>query len=231
MQEIRVKLWDLPIRLFHWLLVALVALAFVSGLSGGSLMVWHGRIGLAILGLLVFRIVWGFIGSTHARFAQFVRGPSTILAYLRGRWQGIGHNPLGALSVLTLLGLLLFQSLSGLIATDDIAFRGPLQAVVSNDTSDWFTGLHRQTIWLIGGLVGLHIAATLFYTLVRKDNLVKPMLSGYKWVRDPMPASVSATGGGPLAFLVALVCALLAVWIADGGLLAPPPPSAPLPNW
>ena len=104
MQQQLIRLWDLPTRLFHWLLAALVTAAFVTGLTGGNAMVWHGRLGLLILGLLTFRLVWGLVGSTYARFVQFVPGPKTMLTYLRGGWQGMGHNPLGALSVLALLG-------------------------------------------------------------------------------------------------------------------------------
>ncbi len=232
MQNKRIKLWDLPTRLTHWLLFLAVAGAFATGLIGGNLMVWHGRLGLAIIGLLAFRLIWGLIGSTYARFSQFVRGPEAIVAYLRGRWHGVGHNPLGALSVLALLGLLLFQTLSGLVANDDIAFKGPLHALVSADTSAWLTGLHRQAIWLIGILVALHIAAMLFYKFVHRDDLIRPMLTGYKEVTDP--AIQSASGGGILALLIALGVAVLVVWIADGGLLPPPPPPPPpgsVPSW
>ncbi|WP_346014643.1 cytochrome b/b6 domain-containing protein, partial [Thiocystis violacea] len=218
----RIKLWDLPTRIHHWLLAVLVALAFATGLTGGNWMVWHGRIGLAILGLLTFRLAWGLVGSTYARFSQFVRGPGSIVAYLRGRWHGVGHNPLGALSVLALLGLLLTQSLLGLFATDDIAFKGPLYAAVSMDTADWAARLHRQLIWVVGALVILHICATLFYTLIRKDNMIRPMVSGYKTLSDS--AAASATGGGLIAFLFAFALAAAAVWVADGGLLPPPPP-------
>ena len=232
MQKNLIRLWDFPTRIVHWMLFLLAAAAFFTGLSGGNLMVWHGRLGLAILGLLTFRLVWGLIGSTYARFSQFVRGPATILAYLRGQWHGVGHNPLGALSVLALLGLLLFQTLSGLVANDDIAFKGPLSAVVPAQTSAWLTGLHRQTIWIIGALVGLHVCAILFYTFVRRDNLIQPMLNGRKGVTDP--AVASAVGGGPLALILAVALAALAVWIANGGLLPPPPPPplpGSLPNW
>lgn len=232
MQEHRITLWDLPTRLVHWSLVVLVALAFLTGLTGGAWIDWHGWIGLAILGLLVFRLVWGVVGSTYARFSQFVRGPQTILSYLRGRWHGMGHNPLGALSVLALLGLLLLQSLSGLFATDDIAFAGPLKSWVSSETSLWLSGLHRQAIWLLGGMIVLHVLATLFYTWVRRDNLIRPMLVGYKLTREPL--AYSARGGGPLALLLALVIAAGAVWIAQGGLLPPPPPPPPaesVPDW
>lgn len=232
MTEKRIQLWDIPTRLFHWLLVLLVSLAFATGLTGGNLMVWHGRLGLMILGLLIFRLIWGMIGSTYARFSHFVRGPTTILAYLRGHWHGLGHNPLGALSVLALLGLLLFQTLTGLVATDDIAFKGPLNALVTADTSDQITRLHRQAVWFLGGLIGLHLAATLFYTIVRKDNLIKPMLTGIKVATNA--DARSASGGGLMSFLIALAVAAGVTWIASGGLLAPPsppPPPGSVPSW
>lgn len=228
----RIKLWDLPTRLHHWLLAVLVALAFATGLTGGNWMTWHGRIGLAILGLLAFRLVWGFVGSTYARFGQFVRGPGSAIDYVRGRWHGVGHNPLGAFSVLALLALFLAQSLLGLVATDDIAFKGPLYSIVSMDTADWASRLHRQMIWVLGALVILHICAALFYTFVRKDNMIRPMVTGYKTVEDG--SAVSAAGGGIIPFLVALAVAAVVVWIANGGLLPPPPPPPPagtVPSW
>jgi cytochrome b len=228
----RILIWDLPTRLFHWLLVALIAAAFLTGLQGGNLMVWHGRIGLLILGLLAFRLAWGLMGSTYARFSQFVRGPSSVLAYLRGEWHGVGHSPLAALSVLALLAVLAFQALSGLAANDDIAFRGPLYALVSKGTSDWLTGLHRQNIWLIGALIGLHIAAVLFYTYIRKDDLIRPMISGRKDV--PLQTARGALGGGWIALAAALCIAAAAVWIGNGGLIPPPPPPPPpgaIPTW
>ncbi|MGQ9660632.1 MAG: cytochrome b/b6 domain-containing protein [Thermochromatium sp.] len=232
LQEHRIKLWDLPTRLFHWSLVLLVTLAFATGLAGGHWIDWHGQIGLAIFGLLVFRLVWGFVGSTYARFSQFVRGPRTLAAYLRGRWHGVGHNPLGAISILVLLTLLLFQSLTGLFATDDIAFSGPLKPLISSDTSVWISSLHRRMIWVIGGFIFLHVLATLFHTWVRGDNLIRPMITGYKMTREPL--AYSAEGGGPLALVLALTIAASAVWIADGGLLPPPPPPPPsgmVPDW
>ncbi|NMG49564.1 cytochrome B, partial [Azoarcus communis] len=214
-----VRVWDLPTRLFHWLLVVLMIGVFVTGLEGGNLIVWHGRLGVAIAGLLAFRLVWGFVGSTYARFAHFVPGPGRIRAYLKGEWEGLGHNPLGALSVLALLAVATFQVVSGLMSNDDIAFEGPLYALVSKDTSDWLTGLHRLNIWLIGALVALHVAAILFYVHVKKDNLVKPMITGVKAVEDP--AAQAAKGGGLVAFIIALVFASGTVWAATGGLLSP----------
>lgn len=228
MQNKMIRLWDLPTRLFHWLLTAAVVAAFLTGLEGGNWMVWHGRLGILIVGLLTFRIVWGLIGSTYARFSQFVPGPGRLLGYLRGQWHGLGHNPLGALSVLTLLGLLLFQTISGLFANDDIAFNGPLQDLVSKGTSDWLTGLHRQVVWFLAALVCLHVIAVVFHTRVHKNDLITPMITGFKPVDGP--GAQSAQGGGWVALIIALGLAILAMWIAAGGLL-PPPPVEVVPGW
>ncbi|CAH1746497.1 Cytochrome B [Thauera humireducens] len=220
-----IKVWDLPTRIFHWLLAILVVAAFVTGWLGGNLIEWHGRAGIAITGLLAFRLVWGFIGSTYARFADFVPGPAHIWAHIRGEWNGLGHNPFGALSVLALLGILIFQAVSGLVSNDDIAFEGPLYALVSKDTSDWLSSLHRLNFWVIIALVAAHVGAILYYLHAKKDNLVKPMIVGTKEVSDP--DARAAQGGDVLAFVVALAIALAVVWAANGGLLPPPPPPAP----
>lgn len=226
-----VRVWDLPTRVFHWALVVLTAGVFASGLIGGNLIVWHGRLGVAIAGLLAFRLVWGVLGSTYARFTHFVPGPGRIRAYLRGQWREPGHNPLGALSVLGLLGVMIFQVVSGLVANDDIAFEGPLYAIVSKSTSDWMSSLHRQNIWIIGGLIALHVLAILYYAHVKKDNLVKPMITGVK--EFPEPAPRPAQGGGLVSFVVALAVAAATVWVATGGLVSPPPPPPPqsAPAW
>jgi len=219
----RILVWDLPTRIFHWALVICVAGAFISVQIGGNAMVWHGRFGLGVLGLLVFRIVWGFAGSTYARFSQFVRGPSAILAYLRGDWKGEGHNPLGALSVLGLLGVLSLLVATGLFANDDIAFEGPLYTLVGKDLSDRLVGVHRLIEPLIIFLVVAHLAAIVFYTLVKKDNLVKPMFRGWK----DSEHGEDARGGGLVPLMVALVVAVSAVVVGSGSLLPPPPPPPP----
>ncbi|HET6719550.1 MAG TPA: cytochrome b/b6 domain-containing protein, partial [Rhodocyclaceae bacterium] len=121
----KVKLWDAPLRIFHWSLVVLVSAAFLTGLTGGGWMDWHGWIGGATAGLIGFRLAWGIVGSTYARFATFIKGPTTIAAYLKGEWQGLGHNPLGALSVVGMLVVVALQVISGLFANDDIAYQGP----------------------------------------------------------------------------------------------------------
>lgn len=221
--RMKAYVWDLPIRLFHWSLVVLVVAAFVTAKIGGNAMIWHGRLGLAILGLLVFRLVWGFLGSTYARFFQFVRGPAALRAYLRGEWQGLGHNPLGALSVLALLGLLAIQATTGLFANDDIAFEGYLLPLVGSELSSKITGIHHLLEKALLLLVALHVGSIVFYARVKKQNLVHPMISG--WAAGT--PEQSARGGGAVAFIVALLIAAAAVWAASGALLPPPPPTPP----
>ena len=230
MNSKRIRLWDLPTRLFHWLLVVCVLAAVVSGQIGGSLIDWHGKIGLAVVGLITFRLVWGLLGSTYARFSQFFPTPGKIKAYLAGQWRGEGHNPLGALSVFGLLGLLTAQVLTGLVANDDIAFRGPLFELVGNDWSNRLTGLHHLLANGLIALIGLHLAAIAFYGHVKKQRLIKPMLTGWKESAE----GESATGGGFLALVVAVALAAAAIYGASGAWLPeppPPPPAAETPNW
>lgn len=225
----RFKLWDLPTRLFHWLLALAVVGALVTGQIGGNLIDWHARLGLAIVGLVVFRLVWGVVGSTYARFAHFRPTPARIKAYLAGEWAGAGHNPLGALAVFGLLALLTAQVASGLVANDDIAFVGPLFELVGKEWSNRLTGLHHLLSDLLLGLVGLHVAAIVFYVRFRKKNLVKPMITG--WQQGEPGAS--AQGGRWPALAVAVVVAAVAVYGASGAWLPAPPPVAAesAPNW
>jgi cytochrome b len=220
----RVPVWDLAVRVNHWLLALAVAVAFVTAKIGDDLMVWHGRAGLAVLGLVVFRIVWGFIGTTHARFASFVRGPAAIRAYLRGQWSGVGHNPLGALAVVSLLALFLVQASTGLFANDDISYQGHLYALVSDAVSGRLTGIHKLFEPLLIGLVAIHVAAIAYYLRVKKTNLVKPMITGWKEVSDE--SAQPRRGGGLGAFVVASIIAAAVVYAASGALLPHPAPVA-----
>jgi cytochrome b len=228
----KIKVWDLPLRLFHWSLLAAVLTALVTvKIGGGNAMIWHGCAGLVVVGLLAFRIVWGFIGSTHARFTSFVKGPAAIKAYLRGRWQGVGHNPLGALSVLALLTLFGLQALTGLFASDDISYRGYLYALVGDDLSSRITGIHKLLEPLLIALVVLHVGTVVFYAWVKKDNLVIPMITGRKELAAPTEAP---RGGGIVAFLVAAVIGIATACAASGALLPsspPPPPAAETPSF
>lgn len=223
--EDRVRVWDLPIRIFHWSLAVLVVVALVTALVGGKAMLWHGRAGIAIAGLLAFRLVWAIAGSTYARFSHFVRSPATIIDYMEGRWEGLGHNPLGALSVLAMLTLLTAQVATGLAANDDIAFNGPLYPLVTKDLSNSLTGLHDLNAWLVGALVLLHLGAIGFYAWKKNENLVLPMIHG--WKARKTASDESHSGGGLVAFIVALTLALAVAWGASGKWIPAPPPPPP----
>lgn len=217
-----VEVWDLPLRLFHWALVVAVAFAIVTAKTGGEWIVWHGRAGLLIVGLVVFRVVWGLVGSTHARFVNFVPTPGRIRAYLSGQWHGLGHNPLGALSVFALLGILAFQGGSGLISNDDISFTGPLASLVEEELSLKLTGWHHRFGNYLLALVALHVAAILFYRLVKKERLVRAMVTGVKPVEAIPPGVPAVAKARPVALLVSLALAWMAVWAASGGWIKAP---------
>lgn len=184
----KIRIWDLPTRLFHWLLVMAVIGSFVSVKLGGNAMIWHGRFGYIVLGLIFFRLIWGFVGTHHARFAQFIKSPKAILAYLKNPVETPGHSPIAAISVLALLGLFLAQALAGLFASDDIAFDGPLAKYVASAWVELLTSFHRLNEWVLLSLVGVHIAAILYYKYAKKINLVSAMINGDKeWdTRDPL---------------------------------------------
>lgn len=210
MNEVRV--WDLPTRLFHWSLAACVIGLVITGNIGGNAMVWHGRLGYAVLTLLLFRLVWGLVGGHWSRFSSFLYSPASVMAYLRGQRRpehGVGHNPLGMLSVLGLLLILLAQVASGLFADDEIAFTGPLTGLVSGHWVSLATGYHKEIGKLILlALVALHLTAIAFYKLVRKQNLVRPMITGDKAVPADLPPSVDSARQRWLALCVLLLCAL-----------------------
>ena len=209
-----IQLWDLPLRLFHWGLVMAVGTAIATGLAGGSWIEWHGRAGITVAGLLGFRLAWGLVGSETARFTSFVRGPRAIADYVRGRWRGLGHNPLGALSVLAVLGLLSAQVLTGLFGNDEIAFTGPLSHWVSDDTSVWLTGKHRLLVWGVYALLLLHVVAIAAYRVFKREALVPPMVTGRKVVADAVATPSRAPSWAlPVAVTSGLITATLAAGI------------------
>ena len=209
--------WDLPVRLFHWALVLLVAGSVVTGLLGGNLMVWHMRFGYAILALVLFRVLWGLAGSSTARFSDFLYGPRRVAGFAgallkRREAHYLGHNPLGGWMVVVLLAALLFQASSGLFANDDIAIEGPLYPFIGKDLSDRLTGLHKLNIKLIYGLVALHVAAVLFHWLARGENLVRAMFSGDKQLPPETPGVPARFAGSGRALALAILSGL-AVWL------------------
>ncbi|UOA10110.1 MULTISPECIES: cytochrome b/b6 domain-containing protein [Methylobacter] len=219
--KVTIHIWDLPHRLFHWLLAVSVAASYITAKIGGSLIDWHGRLGIFILGLLIFRIIWGFIGSTHSRFSTFFPTFSRLAAYLKGRWQGIGHNPLGALSVIALLTTVAVQVGTGLFANDDIAFEGPLFDFVDKSFSNKLTGLHSTTFYVLLGFVVLHIVAIIFYRWVKKTNLVTPMLTGKKEIPVALAEAMAITPDksfGPMRFILSMIISGTVVWGVSGGI-------------
>ncbi|MBU3029605.1 cytochrome b/b6 domain-containing protein [Paracoccus marinaquae] len=186
----RVRVWDPALRVFHWLLAALVILNWLLGQFGPDIMTLHFLTGFAILALLVFRVIWGFVGPEPARFASFIRGPRAILDYLRhlgsrqpSNWPG--HNPLGALSVVAMLLALFFQVGTGLISDpDDFINVGPLADQVARSTARKAVGWHSLGSNIILLLVLLHIGVILFYRYWKNEDLVRPMITGWKWVRQ-----------------------------------------------
>lgn len=217
----QVRVWDLPTRLFHWSLMACVVGLVITGNVGGNAMVWHGRLGYAVLTLLLFRLAWGLVGGHWSRFSSFIYAPSSILAYLRGQGRpehSVGHSPLGALSVFALLLVLLLQVSSGLFADDEIAFTGPLAGLVSGDWVSEATRYHKNVgKFILIALVVLHLAAIAFYKLVKKQSLVAPMVGGDKVVPSLVPASQDNTGTRLLALVLLLLCAAAVYGIVSLG--------------
>ncbi|OYX89353.1 MAG: hydrogenase [Azorhizobium sp. 32-67-21] len=208
-----VKVWDAPTRLFHWSLVALIAGAWFTAENGW--IDWHFRCGYAILALLLFRLVWGFVGSDTARFARFVKSPVAALAHLahitkREPDTEIGHNAAGGLMVLAMLALILVQVGLGLFSTDGIFTDGPLAYLVGPDLSDRITGWHEFNFNLILAAVVLHVAAILTYAVLKRHDLVRPMVTGLK----KLPAGLAAPRMAPLWL------ALLVFAVAAGGVYA-----------
>ena len=181
----RIRIWDAPTRLFHWVLVALIAFSWWS--AEEEHLDWHIWSGLGVLSLVIFRLLWGLFGSSTARFSNFVRGPGQVRAYLKDMkgWKAIGHSPIGALSVLAMIGAILVQVGLGLFSVDkDGLFEGPLAYLVSIDASEEIADLHEDWFNVLLVLIGLHIAAILFYRLVLGKKLIGPMITG-RGVAEP----------------------------------------------
>lgn len=202
-----IRVWDMPTRVFHWLLASCVIGLVVSAKAGW--MDWHARLGYAAMALLIFRLVWGFIGGHWSRFAAFTYAPASLAAYLRGSAplaHRIGHSPLGALSVFALLAVLVAQVATGLISDDEIAFTGPLNRFVASATALAATSYHRQIgQWLVIALGVMHIVAVLFYLWRRREDLISPMLHGDKPIGTAQAPGLPASRDDARARLLALV--------------------------
>ena len=214
-----IRVWDLPVRLFHWLLIICIVVSFATVKIGGNAMDFHARAGYCVLVLIIFRICWGLIGSHHARFINFVPSPKGLLAYVSGKTKaGLGHNPLGALSVLALIASVSLQAVTGLFANDDISFEGPFAKHVSNRVVELLTSIHHFNEKVLIILIVLHLCAILYYQKFKGENLIKPMLLGDKEI-DPseeakyLPADLghASKDGGLQRGLALLLLSLIAV--------------------
>jgi cytochrome b len=206
-----VRVWDLPTRLFHWALVVCIIGLITTSQIGGNAMDWHFRFGYAVLTLLLFRLLWGFVGGHWSRFSTFLYSPASLLRYIRGQENGgqpLGHNPLGALSVFAILAVLLLQVGTGLFSDDEIAAVGPLSKLASGSLVSQLTHYHKDIGKLIVlALVVLHIGAIVFYRVKRKKDLIRPMLVGDASSDSPQPASRDDARSRMLAAVILLGCA------------------------
>lgn len=215
--NVRIRVWDLPTRLFHWSLLLCVFGLIVTGSMGGNWMIWHFRLGYGVLSLLIFRLLWGFMGGHWSRFSSFVPSPMRVVRYLRGdAAPGFGHNPMGALSVLAMLAVLLFQVGSGLFADDEIAFMGPLSRFASGEWVTRLTWYHKEVgkaILLL--LIATHLAAIAFYRFRKKENLVSAMMHGDKFLAQHSVVPPSSDDS-PRTRWIALVTFGLVVSVVAG---------------
>ena len=217
-KQVNHRVWDLPTRLFHWSLLLLVCVSLYTGLTGGFMeMDYHMMSGYGILGLVIFRILWGFLGSTHARFTSFLtlQGLAPYTRHLMDRDQppAVGHNPLGGWSVVALLLCLLVQAGTGLFANDDIMLEGPLVHLVSDDMSNLLTEVHETNVVILYLLIGLHLLALTFHELYRKERLVIPMITGRKAHHNGEPVNIALEWTS--AVILALITAGLVYWIVN----------------
>ena len=215
----KIKVWDAPTRLFHWLLVLLMGFMWYSATQGGDMLVWHLRGGLLMLALVVFRLCWGIWGSDTAKFSRFVRPFSEIRCYTQGQMSEdelVGHNPLGALMVIALLAALVFQTATGLFAADENTFTnsGFLNHLVSEHAGTLARRIHVNFFNVLAVLAGVHIAAVLLYRFVKKQNLITPMINGFKTIDAQQP---KLAGMGQLfAALLVAIALVCAVWMLRG---------------
>ena len=217
-QLTRVRVWDLPTRIFHWSLPLCLSGLFVTALIGGSAMNWHFRFGYTMASLLMFRLVWGMVGGRWSRFAAFIYSPKEILNYLRGAGRpqdSVGHSPLGAASVFAMLFFLLAQIATGMLSDDEIAFAGPLTRFVSNSTVSLASNYHSAIgKWILLVLVLLHLAAIAVYQR-RQHGLIAAMVLGDKTLRSPAPGSRDDAVSRMAALAVFVICAAGVYWISS----------------
>jgi cytochrome b len=206
----KVLVWDWPVRVMHWGLVVAVFGAWLTRELEGDWFAWHVRCGYAVIVIACVRLVWGFVGTRHARFSNFVRGPKTVLHDLRALVQrdaegNVGHTPAGAWMIVALLAMLLAQGLTGLFSNDQVYQTGPLFGYVTGETSDRLTTLHKQIFDVLWIAILIHVLAAFFYLLVKRRNLIAPMFSGKKSRSDVPAGEEIETSRGIFAVVIAAV--------------------------
>jgi cytochrome b len=206
----RVRVWDLPTRLFHWLIVLCVTFSIVTGQLGGSWLEWHFVSGGTVLSLLTFRVLWGFAGDRYSMFSAFPPSPARTIGYLRRHARFAGHNPLAAWSVYALLLVLALQAGTGLFANDSIFMEGPFAKFVSDATSDLMTRVHSVNRIAVIALVALHLAAIAFYRLAWREPLTLAMLTG-----DKTDTAAPAAADDKAVRLRAIILAALATLLVQ----------------
>ena len=209
----RVRIWDLPTRLFHWTLAVCVLGLIVTGKIGEAQLDLHARFGYAVLALISFRILWGLLGGRWSRFSQFVPSPARLWAYARGRWDApAGHNPLGALSVLGMLGVFTAQVCTGLIIDDEISFTGPLYALAPSNWVSVASHYHKSLGQaLVISLVVLHLVAIIWHTIKHRRRLVQAMVTGDQEVGTEVTPSRDDLGSRLGALMLFAAC-LAGTW-------------------
>lgn len=218
--QIEVPVWDWPVRAVHWAIALLVAAQITTGLIGNEALVWHMRCGETLLALVLFRVIWGFVGSGNARFSSFVRGPGAVVTYIRSIFRPpheahATHNPIGGWMVIALLMAMLVQAGTGLFTQDDIGNEGPLVKLVSGDLSESLGWFHRRAWWLVASLASLHILAVIGYFAVLGDDLISPMVTGRK--RLPARIANAASAAASTTRAVVLLAAIAATmwWLVN----------------
>jgi cytochrome b len=210
---VQLRIWDLPTRLFHWGLVVCVTGLVITGNLGGNAMIWHFRLGYAVLTLLLFRIVWGFTGGHWSRWSQLTLSPARVWAYMSGRYKTTdfaGHNPLGSWSVVAFLVVLLLQVGSGLISDDEIANIGPLSSHFSGQWVTWATRWHKgwgKSTLIV--LIFIHLLALFWYRWQKRLSLVPAMFHGDKTLPNPLIASVDHARSRAWALALLLISAFI----------------------
>lgn len=208
----KVLVWDWPVRVMHWGLVLAVFGAWLTRELDGDWFAWHVRFGYTVIVIVIVRLVWGVIGTRHARFVHFIRGPKAVVRDLRDLWKrdadgSVGHTPAGAWMIMVLLGMLLAQGLTGLFSNDQVYQTGPLFGYVTGEMSDRLTTLHKQIFEVLWVAILIHVLAAFFYLVVKRRNLILPMFSGKKSRNDVPPGEEIQTSRG----MVAIVIAALAI--------------------